>query len=271
MCELDNCLNNDEEKPVLENQQRRAFLAGAISLPLATILAYPELAKAAAGKTENLVIDKATKTMGALAVPKGNGKHPVVVLIHEWWGLNDQIKTVATEFANLGYLAFAIDMYGGKVATNSAGAIKLVRSIDEKKGTQQLDKAINQLRNHPRSNGKLGTIGWCFGGGWSLNASIATPVDATVIYYGRVTRKAEELKNLQGPILGHFGTEDRSINKEMVDGFEAELKKAKKDKQATIHWYQANHAFANPTSARYDKADASLAWQRTLDFYKKHL
>jgi len=107
------------------------------------------------------------------------------------------------------------------------------------------------------------------GGGWSLNASIESPVDATVVYYGRVNQPAEELARLQGPVLGHFATKDQWINQEMVAGFESNMTEA--GKAFTDHWYEAEHAFANPSSGRYDEADAKLAWQRTLDFYQKHL
>ncbi len=271
MCELDNCLQNHAEKPALLDKDRRAFLAGTAALPLAVVLAYSELSHAAAATTKDIVIDSATGTMGALAMPKKAGKYPAIILIHEWWGLNDQIKSVAADFAAQGYIAFAIDLYGGKVAKTSAEAIKYVRAVDNNRGVAQVKKAAEFLRNHESSNGKLGTVGWCFGGGWSLNAAIATKVDGAVIYYGNVKKTADQLGKIQGKILGHFGTQDKSINQEMVSSFEAELKKANKDKQSTIHWYEANHAFANPTSARYDQADASLAWERTLEFFKQNL
>ena len=102
-----------------------------------------------------------------------------------------------------------------------------------------------------------------------MNASLATPVDATIVYYGRVNKTAEELSVLNGPVLGHFATQDKWINKQMVSGFESAMDAA--GKSYTSHWYDAQHAFANPTSARYDAEDAALAWQRTLDFLKRHL
>ncbi|MCB1489619.1 MAG: dienelactone hydrolase family protein, partial [Bauldia sp.] len=114
-------------------------------------------------------------------------------------------------------------------------------------------------------------IGWCFGGGWSLNASLATPVDATVIYYGNVAKTADELKALKGPVLGNFGTEDQNIDAEMVAGFEAAMKEAGKAGELTVNWYTADHGFANPTSARYDAEDTALAWDRTLAFLKANL
>jgi len=96
-------------------------------------------------------------------------------------------------------------------------------------------------------------------------------VDATVIYYGNVSVGADKLKNLQGPVLVHFATQDGWINPEMVNGFEKEMKIAGKGDTLTAHWYEADHAFANPTSSRYDSADAALSWQRTNAFFKQHL
>ena len=116
--------------------------------------------------------------------------------------------------------------------------------------------------------GKVATIGWCFGGGWSLNASIATPVDATIIYYGQVDQPASRLARLQGPVLGHFATRDQRINRPMVEGFEKAMAEA--GKPLTVYWYEADHAFANPTGARYDAEDAKLAWDRTLAFFRAH-
>ncbi|MEX0815517.1 MAG: dienelactone hydrolase family protein, partial [Dongiaceae bacterium] len=106
-------------------------------------------------------------------------------------------------------------------------------------------------------------------GGWSLNASIAAPVAATVIYYGRVERPAADLAALAGPVLGHFADQDQWINRAMVGGFEAAMKQA--GKSLETHWYSADHAFANPTSARYDREDAQTSWRRTLAFLRENL
>lgn len=273
MCD-DICAPKTDLPPILiSDATRRNFMKGLVSLPLATVLSVPGLASVQASRTTDVTMqaENGATVRGALALPESTEPAPAVLLIHEWWGLNDQIKAVAADFAARGYVAFAIDLYGGEVATDRDGARRLIQAVDEDKATAELIGAADWLKAHDRTTGKLGTIGWCFGGGWSLRASIAAPVDATVIYYGRVTRPADELAKLAGPVMGHFGTLDRGISKEMVTGFENEMATAGKSDSLTVHWYEADHAFANPTGSRYDQDDASLALERTLAFYKKHL
>ena len=272
MCTLDGCGHHPDLPPiVIPEVLRRQFLAGLATLPLAAMLSDAALAAAAAGQVEMVSFttpDGQTVT-GALALPAAE-KGPAIMLVHEWWGLNDQIKTVALEFAKLGYVAFAIDLFG-TVATDAQQAQKQVGSLDASAATAKCVAAVDWLRKHPRSTGKVGTIGWCFGGGWSLQTSIATPVDATVIYYGPVKKTAADLKSLAGPVLGHFGTQDKNINQEMVGGFEKAMREAGKAERLTVYWYDADHAFANPTGARYDAEDAATAWERTLYFFKQNL
>ena len=197
----------------------------------------------------------------SLALPSTT-KASTILLVHEWWGLNDQIKAVAAEFAKEGYVGLAIDLYGGKSTGNSGEARRYMQSVRPAQATDTLVSWIAWLMSHQRGNGKVATIGWCFGGGWSLNASLASPVDATVIYYGNVAKKAAQLGSLKGPVQGHFATRDGFINKPMVDGFAKEMKTS--GKSLEHHWYEADHGFANPTTGRYDKPDADLAWKRTL-------
>ncbi|MBL8667769.1 MAG: dienelactone hydrolase family protein, partial [Rhodospirillales bacterium] len=135
--------------------------------------------------------------------------------------------------------------------------------------TDTLVSWANWLQSRPDGTGKVGVMGWCLGGGWALNASIATPVDATVIYYGRVDQPAERLARLKGPVLGHFAARDTFINRPMVEAFEQAMKEA--GRSLTVYWYEADHAFANPTGARYNEADAALAWKRTLAFLRANL
>lgn len=246
--------------------------AGLGTLPLATVLANPELARAAAAGLSDLQGETASgKTVTASLAMPATTPAPAVMLIHEWWGLNDQIKAVAADFAAQGYIALAIDLMDGEVATDPDGARALIGKVgdDPQTAVETCTLWTDFLKTHEAGTGRVGTCGWCFGGGWSLNASLASPVDATVVYYGRVNKTAEELAPLAGPVLGHFATEDKFINKPMVDGFVAAMADA--GKSLTVYWYEADHAFANPTSARYDQEDAALAWDRTTGFLAQNL
>ncbi|NQU57694.1 MAG: dienelactone hydrolase family protein [Rhodospirillales bacterium] len=254
-----------------ETVSRRDVVKGIASgVPLAAVLADPELARAAASGLEMVSLTTAggRSVSGALAMPSGKIKAGVL-LIHEWWGLNDQIKSVAAELANQGYMALAVDLFEGKVASNADEARAYSGGTDPVAATDTVKSWVEWLRSHEKGTGKVGTVGWCFGGGWSLNVSLVSKVDATVIYYGRVNKKAHELAALKGPVLGHFGTLDKYINEEMVGGFE--LAMSKSGKRFTTHWYEANHAFANPTGNSYAEGDAKLAWERTLAFFEKYL
>ena len=273
MCTLDGCDAGSDLPPIpLGSRERRLFLAGLASLPLATVLSYPELAAAQAARAEPLEIDlpDGGTVAGVVAMPE-TLPAPAVVLIHEWWGLNDQIKTMAAELAALGYIAYAVDLYGGQVAETPDEARNLMGDVDPARARAQLVGAISHLREHEDATGKVGTIGWCFGGGWSIDASTAAPVDATVVYYGRLPQSADELASLQGPVLGHFGTEDGSIDERMVGGFERAMAEAGKADALDVNWYVADHAFANPTGSRYDEENAELAWSRTQTFFARHL
>jgi len=250
---------------------RRDILKSAAAVPLATVLSTPMLAKAAASSLDEvtLKLDDGSPVKASVAYPDAD-QAPVVLLIHEWWGLNDQIKSVAAELAKMRYVAVAVDLYSGNVATTADDAKKYMQGVDPKIATQTLQKWMSWARTHKRSNGKLATVGWCFGGGWSLNASLAAPADATVVYYGNVARKSSELAALDGPVMGHFATRDQWINKAMVDGFVMEMKNAGKP-DPIVHWYEADHAFANPSGGRYDQEDAMLSWTRTTEFLAQNL
>jgi carboxymethylenebutenolidase len=251
---------------------RRTVMKGLAGASFAAILADPILARAAAAETETvtLTLPSGRTVSAALALPE-TLPAPTVMLIHEWWGLNDQIKATAREYAANGYVALAIDLMDGSVATTPDEARAQMQAVDGAAATETCTAWMDWLRNHEAGTGRLGTVGWCFGGGWSLNASLAAPVDATVIYYGRLEQDPEKLKALQGPVLGHFATQDGFIDADMVGGFERAMTEAGKADSLTIHWYEADHAFANPSGSRYDEEDAKLSWSRTMAFFAEHL
>jgi carboxymethylenebutenolidase len=245
---------------------RRQLLRGlAATAPLAAVLADAALARAAASALQEVTLKTAggRAVTASLALPE-KVPAPSLLLIHEWWGLNDQIKAVAAEYARDGYAALAIDLYGGQFATTREEAERLRQALDAAVVIDTLVSWVDWLKRDPRSTGKVGTVGWCFGGGWSLETSIETPVDATVIYYGKVDQPADRLARLKGPVLGHFATRDTSITRAMVEGFERAMAEAKKP--LTVYWYEADHAFANPSGGRYDAEDTKLAWERSLAF-----
>lgn len=191
-----------------------------------------------------------------------------ILLIHEWWGLNDHIRAWADRFARLGYRAYAIDLYGGGVATDPDTARSLMKAVNQPEANAKMTAALESLAVPGR---KLATIGWCFGGGQSLQASLAAPerVDATVIYYGPLVADPEALKKLRGPVLGIFATQDQSINPDKVAAFEQAMQAA--GKRLEVHSYDANHAFANPSGQRYNGEAAVAAWQVTREFLDREL
>lgn len=209
---------------------------------------------------------------GYLARPAGSeGPLPGIIVIHEWWGLNDNIRSMAEQLAGEGYRALAVDLYSGASASTPDEAQKLMSASLGKR--DELIENLKQAYAYLSDRGqKVGTIGWCFGGGWSLATALALPgdIDATVIYYGRLVAEKAELEKLQMPILGFFGSEDAGIPVESVKAFESALKEL--GKNASIHLYQgADHAFANPSGQKYQAEAAKDAWQKTLAFFQDHL
>ncbi|MEX2201852.1 MAG: dienelactone hydrolase family protein [Dongiaceae bacterium] len=252
-----------------ELSRRRLVLAGAATLPLAGILADPRRVAEAANGLEQLstTLPNGRTVRAVLATPT-QLPAGAVLLVHEWWGLNDQIKAMAAELAREGFVALAVDLYG-EVATTTEQAQALMAAVDPLVASDTLVAWVEWLYRDRRVNGRVATLGWCFGGGWALHAAIMSPVQATVIYYGRVERSLEDLERLRGPVLGHFAERDPWINHATVDPFVAAMKEAKKPVQ--VHWYDADHAFANPTGDHYDSEDANQAWRRTLDFLRANL
>lgn len=198
---------------------------------------------------------------------------PAVIMIHEWWGLNDNIRAMADRLAAEGYVVFAVDMYGGRTAATPQEARELMLSVveDMESGRGNL-RAAYEFLDATVGAPKIASMGWCFGGGWSLSAAQIFPdtLDASVIYYGQVTSDEELLRPISAPILGIFGAEDKGIPVASVEGFQASLERLRKTHEVQIY-PGVGHAFANPSGQNYDADSAADAWQRTLDFLKQHL
>lgn len=211
---------------------------------------------------------------GFLARPKGKATGaPGVIVIHEWWGLNDNIRSMARRLAGEGYAALAVDLYDGKTAANPEEARALVQAAlaDTAPREEGLKQAYAYLEDRLKAP-KVGTIGWCFGGGWSLATARLLPdkIDATVIYYGRLETDPEKLRALGMPVLGIFGSLDKSIPVETVRAFESALKGL--GKPVEVHVYEgADHAFANPSGGHYKEDAAEDAWAKTVAFFARHL
>lgn len=211
---------------------------------------------------------------GYLARPENaEGDLPGILVIHEWWGLNDNIRAMTRQLAGEGYLALAVDLYGGESAGDPEGARALMGQVRDnpEPARENLRQAHAYLRDELGAT-RIGTIGWCFGGGWSLNAALLLPgeIDATVIYYGHLVTDRDELAAITAPVLGIFGAEDGGIPVERVREFESVLHDLGKD--ARIHVYEgADHAFANPSGTRYQAEAAADAWAKTLAFFTETL
>ena len=213
-----------------------------------------------------------TEVSGYLARPVEPGGSAVLV-IHEWWGLNDNIRAMTEKLADAGHLALAVDLYEGEVAEDRDTARALATRAREQtgRGEENMRQALAYARDELGAE-RVGVIGWCFGGGWSLATALLEPggIDATVIYYGRLVTSEEELAPLESPVLGIFGELDGGIPVETVREFEAAL--AALGKEASIHVYpDADHAFANPSGTRYQAEAAEDAWARTIAFFAEHL
>ncbi|WP_162427498.1 dienelactone hydrolase family protein [Pontibacter pudoricolor] len=209
------------------------------------------------------------KTGSAYEIKAPEKTDDYLLVFHEWWGLNDYIKQeaerLAKELGNVNVLA--LDLYDGRVAAEREKAVEYMQSVTPERGKAIINGAIAYAGKDP----DIATIGWCFGGGWSLQAAIEAgdKAEAAVIYYGMPERDVERLKKLDAPVLGIFAKQDASITPEIVQDFEQKMKQA--DKKVTIKMYDAVHAFANPSNPRYDKQAAEDAYKLAIEFLKKHL
>ena len=200
-------------------------------------------------------------------------------MIHEWWGLNDNVKHWTDRMAAEGYAALAVDLYGGQVATSSTEAMALMQAVAQERALAlaRLRAAATLLRTDPRARGgadapapKLGVIGWCFGGAQSLQLALNDPdLAAAVIYYGQLEADPARLRSIKAAVLGVFGTRDPSIPQETVDAFDRGLTDAGVVHE--LHRFDAEHAFANPSNPRYQSEAAAEAWARVRTFLARHL
>ncbi len=223
-------------------------------------------------QTQRVAIPDNAEFNGYLAQPKGDNALPAVIVIHENRGLNAHIEDVARRFAAAGFLALAPDFLSptGGTPTDEDAARELIANLDAGVTRKNLLAARQFLATHPRGNGRVGAVGFCWGGGKVGELAVHDPaLNAGVVYYGRQPASGD-VEKIQAPLQLHYAGLDQRIN-EGIPAFEQALKAANK-KYALFIYEGANHAFNNDTSAaRYDKASAELAWSRTIAFLKKSL
>jgi len=210
---------------------------------------------------------------GYLALPPGTGKYPALLLVHEWWGLNDWIKEQAQKFAAQGYVTLAVDLYRGKVATDPMTAHELMRGVpqdlalsDMVAGIVYLVKRDDVVKEH------IGAVGWCWGGGQVMELAVHEPgLGAVVVNYGALPTDPNQLQQIGAPVLGNFGANDQGITPDDVHDFEKAMKNLNRRVDVKIY-PGAGHAFENPNNKDgYRPEAAADAWQRTLNFLNKAL
>ena len=213
---------------------------------------------------------------GYLAEPPQGAKAPGMVVIQEWWGLNDQIKGVADKLAKTGYRALVPDLYRGKVALAANEAEHLMTNLNFGDAAgQDIRGAAQYLKSS--GSAKAGVTGFCMGGALTLLSAVNVPeADAAVAWYGFPPLEYIDAKKIKAPLMGHYATDDQAFPIAKVDELEKKLRDAKV--KFEFHRYKAKHAFANEEAStkklpplEYNPQAAELAWKRTMEFLNKHL
>jgi len=231
---------------------------------------------------QNKTVEYFPDSQGYLVYPVSSNdtvgkKLPAVVMIHEWWGLNENIKNMANLLAKQGFVVLAADLYKGEVANNPERAMELVQIVrnNQNSSINNLQSAVKYLSSLPNvDSSKIASLGWCFGGGQSLQLALNSqdhPLAATILYYGTplVTDKAL-LSKIKWPVLGIFGDKDQSIPIKEINQFGNSLNQS--GITNNIHIYKGvGHAFANPSGDNYAPKETEDAWQKTLSFLKKYV
>jgi carboxymethylenebutenolidase len=205
--------------------------------------------------------------------PEGKGPFPGILVIHEWWGLNDWVKEQASKLSDLGYVALAVDLYRGKVATTPDEAHEIMRGVPDDRAARDLHAAFEFLKSQANvKKDRIASIGWCMGGGYSFEVALQEPtLTADVVNYGHLATDPESLKKINASILGIFGGQDRGISVDDVKKFEQSMKQMGKKVDIVIY-PNAGHGFENPNNKTgYRADDTADAWKRTVSFLAETL
>jgi carboxymethylenebutenolidase len=210
---------------------------------------------------------------GYLAVPE-SGKGPGVIVLQEWWGLDDSVKRMVDRFAEEGFVALAPDLYRGETTDQPSEAEQKMMAMSMDQAEKDMRGAVDYLTEHEAYDGSgVGSVGFCLGGGLAVWAATANPkVDAVVTYYYVLPHGKPDFSKVNAPVLGHFGTNDDFVSVEDAKALEKELNDAGAD--AKFEFYEgAGHAFAGDHNriGTYDEGKAKEAWRKTIDFLKRHL
>jgi carboxymethylenebutenolidase len=209
---------------------------------------------------------------GYLAEPDED-EAPGIVVLGEWWGLDDSVCGIVDRFAEEGFLALAPDLYGGKTTEEPDEAQKQLMAMNMDEAEKEMRGAVKFLLAHEKCSGKIGSVGFCAGGGLSVWAAASNPqIGAAVTYYYVMPHGKPDFSKIDAPVLGHFGTDDDFISVEDAKALEAELQEAGVD--AAFEYYEdAGHAFANDHDrlGTYHEGHAKAAWEKTVGFFTKHL
>ncbi len=243
-------------------------------LSLCLILAAPHLFAASQPKQVSFSTGNET-VQGVLYTPSTPGRHPAIIVIHEWWGLVPWVKDQAADLADQGYVALAVDLYRGKTADNPETAHELMRGLPQDRGVRDLVSAANYLKSLKSvDSSRMGAVGWCMGGGFAAQLAIADPdLRAVAINYGSLPTDPGALKQIHAAILGNFGALDQGITPQDVHDFASAMNSIGHPVDVKIY-PDAGHAFENPNNKNtpgYRAADAQDAQQRMRTFFHDHL
>lgn len=233
--------------------------------------AEPDVQAGVAGEMVDYQDADGELLMGYLARPEAEGTYPAVVVIQEWWGLNEHIKDIARRLAGEGFAALAPDLYHGVSTTEPDEARKLVMELDMAGAVREIQRAVGFLLQQPFVAGpKVGIVGFCMGGGLVLQTALVEEnVGAGVVFYGRPLGP-DEAPRVKAPILGLFGSADQGIPVDGVEAMHAAFTQAGIENE--YHIYNgAPHAFFNDTRSSYNAEAAADAWPRTLAWFRSHL
>jgi carboxymethylenebutenolidase len=209
-------------------------------------------------------------TVAALAVPKSEGPHPAILICHEWFGLNDEMRRMAERFAGEGFVALALDFYHGKSTTEASEEMQLVMSMQTDHALEVTTAAITFLHDDPRCNGAISITGFCLGGAMAIAAVCNVPgLRAAVPFYGLPLPKYLHFENVRAPLLGHYAHVDAHVPADKVEAVAEQARAA--GVSFEVHFYGGGHGFMRKSDPQsYHDDSARLAWQRTIAFLKQH-